>query len=289
MPSLAVPSDPSREAGGKEDKPMAFAESEEIQIYYDGTGEGEPTILCLPGFANDHTIFEPLVERLSTDHRVLVMDWRGHGESQAPDGDFGFAEMAGDAVAVIRDSGARSVIPIGQGQLPWVGVELRRRLGERVPKMVASSWPVISARGNPLAPRFLAAMEALQDEARWREAAEQVVTMFVSGAPASVQTQIQNQMLESHAYEMWSRAGREISAMFAQEGDPLTALSKLSPPVDVLHVYAQPPAPEYLSTQESFARDHPWFHVRRLKGASQFPTLEVPDETAAVVREFIKE
>jgi hypothetical protein len=88
---------------------------------------------------------------------------------------------------------------------------------------------------------------------------------------------------------MWSRAGREISAMFAQEGDPLTALSKLSPPVDVLHVYAQPPAPEYLSAQESFARDHPWFHVRRLEAVSQFPALEIPDETAAVVREFINE
>jgi pimeloyl-ACP methyl ester carboxylesterase len=267
---------------------MPCAESEGIQIYYDGTGEGEPTILCLPGFANDHTIFAPLVERLSADHRVLVMDWRGHGKSQAPDGDFGFAEMAGDAVAVIQDSRAHSVIPIGQGQLPWVAVELRRRLGEQVPKMVASSWPVISARGNPLAPRFLGAMEAVQDEARWRETAEQVVTMFVSGAPASVQTQIQNQML-SHGYEMWSRAGREISNIFAREGDPLTALSKLSPPVPVLHVYAQPPAPEYLSAQESFAREHPWFHVRRLEAASQFPTLEIPDETAAVIREFINE
>jgi pimeloyl-ACP methyl ester carboxylesterase len=265
---------------------MPFAESEGIQIYYDGAGEGEPTLLCLPGFANDHTIFEPLVERLSTDHRVLVMDWRGHGKSQAPEGDFGFAEMAGDAVAVIRDSGAHSVIPIGQGQLPWVAVELRRRLGEQVPKVVASSWPVISARGNPLAPRFLGAMEAVQDEARSRETAEQVVTMFVGGAPASVQTRIRNQML-SHGYEMWSRAGREISNIFAREGDPLTALSKLSPPVPVLHVYAQPPAPEYLSAQESFAREHPWFHVRRLEAASQFPTLEVPDETAAVIREFI--
>ena len=174
------------------------------------------------------------------------MDWRGHGMSQAPDGDFGFAEMAWDAIAVILDSGAHSVIPIGQGQLPWVAVELRRRLGERVPKMVASSWPVISLRGNPLAPRFLGAMEAVQDEAHWRETAEQVVTMFVGGAPASVQTQIRNQMLLSHGYEMWSRAGREISAIFAREGDPLTALSKLSPPVPVLHVYAQPPAPEYL-------------------------------------------
>jgi pimeloyl-ACP methyl ester carboxylesterase len=267
---------------------MPFAESEGIQIYYDDTGEGEPTILCLPGFTNDHTIFAPLVERLSADHHVLVMDWRGHGKSHASDRDFGFAEMAGDAVAVIRDSGARSVIPIGQGQLPWVAVELRRRLGEQVPKMVASSWPVISARGNPLAPRFLGAMEAVQDEERWRATAENVVTMFVGGAPDAVQTQIRNQML-SHGYEMWSRAGREISTVFAREGDPLTALSKLSPPAPVLHVYAQPPAPEYLSTQESFAREHPWFHVRRLEAASQFPTLEIPEETAAVIREFINE
>jgi pimeloyl-ACP methyl ester carboxylesterase len=267
---------------------MPFADSEGIQIYYDDTGEGEPTLLCLPGFTNEHTIFEPLVERLSADHRMLVMDLRGHGKSQASDRDFGFAEMAGDAIAVIEDSGARSVIPYAQGQLPWVAVEVRRRLGERVPKMVVSSWPAITTRGNPLAPGFLAAMEAVQDEARSRATVEKVVTMFVSGAPASVQTLIRNQML-GYGYEMWSRAGREISAMFAQEGDPLTALSKLSPPMPVLHVYAQPPAPEYLSTQEAFAREHPWFSVRRLEAASQFPTLEVPDETAAVVREFINE
>ncbi len=100
---------------------MAFVDSEGIRIYYDGRGEGEPALLCLPGFCNDHTIFAPLAERLSADHRVLVMDWRGHGKSQASDRDFGFAEMAGDAVAVIEDSGAHSVIPIAQGQAPLGG------------------------------------------------------------------------------------------------------------------------------------------------------------------------
>ncbi len=267
---------------------MPFADSEGIRIYYDDSGEGEPALLCLPGWCNTHTIFAALAERLSADHRVLAMDWRGHGNSQASDRDFGFAEMAGDAVAVMQDSGAQSVIPIAQGQAPWAAVELHQLLGERMPKMVISSWPVISPSGNPLASRFLGAIRAVQYYERWREGAEQLLTMWLSGAPASVETQIRSQML-SHGYEMWSRAGREISAMFEQEGDPLTALSKLSPPVDVLHVYAQPSAPEYLSTQEAFAREHPWFHVRRLEAASQFPTLEVPDETAAVVREFIDE
>jgi hypothetical protein len=56
----------------------------------------------------------------------------------------------------------------------------------------------------------------------------------------------------------------------------------------VLHVYCQPRAPEFLSVQESFAREQPWYSVHRLEGVSQFPTLEVPDETAGVIREFIR-
>jgi len=61
----------------------------------------------------------------------------------------------------------------------------------------------------------------------------------------------------------------------------------LRSPVPALHVYAQPRAPEYLTTQESFARDHPWFAVRRLEAVTHFPTLEVPDQTAGVISEFI--
>jgi pimeloyl-ACP methyl ester carboxylesterase len=76
--------------------------------------------------------------------------------------------------------------------------------------------------------------------------------------------------------------------MYAKEGDPLQALSRLTPPVPVLHVYAEPRTPEYLSAQELFARDHPWFAVRRLESVSHFPTIEVPNETAGVIREFIQ-
>jgi pimeloyl-ACP methyl ester carboxylesterase len=127
---------------------MPFADSEGIRIYYDDRGEGEPVLLCLPGWCNDHTIFTPLAERLSADYRVLALDWRGHGHSQASDRDFGFAENAVDALAVVEASGAQSVVPIAQGQAPWGAIELHRLLGERMPKMVLSSWPVISPVGT---------------------------------------------------------------------------------------------------------------------------------------------
>ena len=95
---------------------MPFADSDGIRIHYEDTGEGEPVLLGMPGWCNKQTIFAPLAERLSSDHRVLAMDWRGHGDSQASDRDFGFAENAVDALAVIEASGAQSVVPIAQGQ-----------------------------------------------------------------------------------------------------------------------------------------------------------------------------
>ena len=265
---------------------MPIAESEGIRIYYDDRGKGEPALLCLPGLGVHHTIFLSLAERLSAHHRVLAMDWRGHGKSDAADPDFGFPEMIADALAVIQAGGAESVIPITQAHAGWVAIGLRERLGERVPRMIFCSWNPIFTHGNLQAGTFLGAMQKLQDKANWREALEGLVSMWVAGAPSAVETQIREET-ESHGFEDWSRRAREVSEVYARKGDPLQVLSKLNPPPPVLHVYAQPRVQEYLATQEAFARDHPWFSVRRLHASSHFPTLEAPDETADVIREFI--
>jgi pimeloyl-ACP methyl ester carboxylesterase len=142
---------------------MPFADSKGTRIYYDDRGKGEPALLCLTGWCVHRTIFVPLAERLSAQHRVLAMDWRGHGNSQPSDHDFGYAEMLADALCVIQASGAQSVIPIAQAHGGWVAIELRRRLEQRVPKMVSISWNPIFTSHNPLAPSFLRAREALQD------------------------------------------------------------------------------------------------------------------------------
>jgi hypothetical protein len=52
---------------------MAFADSQGTRIYYDDRGKGEPVLLCLSGWCVHHTIFLPLAERLSAQHRVLAM------------------------------------------------------------------------------------------------------------------------------------------------------------------------------------------------------------------------
>jgi hypothetical protein len=95
-----------------------------------------------------------------------------------------YADMLTDVLSVIQASGAQSVIPIAQAHGGWVAIELRRRLEQRVPKMVSISWNPIFTSGNPVATSFLRARQALQDHARWRETLEQMLTMWLSGAPA---------------------------------------------------------------------------------------------------------
>jgi pimeloyl-ACP methyl ester carboxylesterase len=178
------------------------------------------------------------------------------------------------------------VIPIAQAHAGWVAVELRRRLGPRVPQMIFTNWNPIFTDDNPLAPSFFDAMQALQDADGWRQTAEQLLMTWLSDAPASVGKQIRNEM-GSHGFEDWARAGGEIAAVYAREGDPLQALGSFDPPVPALHVYGHPRSPEYLSAQESFAQDNPWFAVRRLTAVSHFPMLEAPDETAGAINDFI--
>ena len=96
---------------------MPFADSDGIRIHYEDMGEGEPVLLCLPGWCNKQTIFAPLAERLSADHRVLAMDWRGHGDSQASDRDFGFAENALDALAVVKPAVPSPLFPSPKARL----------------------------------------------------------------------------------------------------------------------------------------------------------------------------
>jgi pimeloyl-ACP methyl ester carboxylesterase len=90
--------------------------------------------------------------------------------------------------------------------------------------------------------------------------------------------------MRSYGFGHWRRAGREISAGFAQ-GSPLEVLAGLGG-VPTLHLYAQPADPSYLAAQQDFARLHPWFRVHRLDAVSHFPMLEVPGAMAQEIEEF---
>ncbi len=262
---------------------MKLAEAHGLRIAYDdlGTADTRPTLLCLPGWGVNRGFFAPLAERLSARHRVLVLDWRGHGDSASSSGLFGHTELVEDALAVVEASGAQTVIPIGQAHGAWIAVELRRRLGARVPAIVASSWLVLDPP-----PPFLGALGALQDASRWEQTRDQLLAMWTTGAPADLADRVRREM-GAYGFPIWAGAGRAITQEYARHGSPLRAMAALTPPPRFLHLFSQPKAPEFLAAQESFASEHRWFEVKRLEAVSHFPALEVPDVAAAEIERFV--
>lgn len=238
-------------------------------------------MLCLTGWWLNRGFFAALAERLAARHRVIRLDWRGHGDSSRAPTDFGHEELAADAMAVIEASGVRRVVPVAQAHGGWAAVEFRRRLGDRVEKIVATSWLVLDPP-----PPFVGALQALQDPERWRQAREQLLSMWLTGAPGGVVEEVRREM-GAHDFEMCARAGRAIGADYARYGNPLRALAEIDPKPNILHLFSQPRDPEFLAAQERFSAANPWFSVKRLDAVSHFPPLEIPDVTAAEIERFI--
>jgi pimeloyl-ACP methyl ester carboxylesterase len=253
-----------------------------VRISYDDLGRGEPALLMMPGWCANRTMFKHLAPQAAASRRTLALDWRGHGQSGADRADFGERDLVNDALAVIEASGAESIVPVATAHSGWVALELRRRLGKRIPKLVLLDWIILQA---PVP--FVGALQAFQDPEHWEPAREQLFSMWLEGVDHQEVIRFVREEMGAYGFEMWARAGREILVAYTQADSPLKALSELDPPVPTLHLYSQPADPGYLAAQEVFAVEHPWFQVRRLPARSHFPMLEIPEVVAAAIEHFV--
>jgi len=260
---------------------MSFTTANGIRIVYDDVGEEEPALLFLPGWCVNRSVFRELINRTSQQRRSLALDWPGHGASDPPARDFGAKELLQAATAVIEDSGAMAVVPVALSHAGWVAIELRRRLGRRIPKLVLLDWIVT----EPPAP-FLETLRGMQSAEHWKQTVDETLAMWLHGVDNPDLKHLVEDEIAAYGQPMWARAAREVGAAYEKEGSPLQALSHLVPAIPVLHLYAQPADTAYLNAQQAFSASHPWFRVRRLKASSHFPMFEVPEEMAGAIEQF---
>jgi pimeloyl-ACP methyl ester carboxylesterase len=82
-----------------------------VEIAYEVTGSGPPLVL-VHGITQCRQMWDPLVADLATDHTVVAVDMRGHGESSlAPTYDP--QAMADDVAAVLAAEGLEDPLLIG--------------------------------------------------------------------------------------------------------------------------------------------------------------------------------
>jgi pimeloyl-ACP methyl ester carboxylesterase len=254
-----------------------------VHIATDDMGAGEPALVFMPGWCANRTVFRDLLPLAAGSRRAVALDWRGHGESGRPYGDYGNDDLVTDAISAVESVGIDRFVPVAVAHAGWVAIELRRRLGPRsVPGLVLCDWMVL----GPPQP-FLDALAGLQDPHHWQEVRATLFSMWTEGMSIPALDSLIAEMGE-YGFDSWSRAGREIAARFATEHSPMQALEDLEPASPTLHIYAQPGDDAFLEAQHHYASAHPWFEVRRLDARSHFPMFEVPRDIVATIEAFIE-
>jgi pimeloyl-ACP methyl ester carboxylesterase len=251
-----------------------------VSIAYDDYGVGEPAFVCLPGWCSDRFQFSSLVDHLSGRARTIVLDWRGHGESDTPDGDYGHDDMTVDVLSVIDAAAVERIVPVAASHAGWTALDLRRQLGDWVVGFVSIGWMVMGAP-----PPFIAGLRRMQEPEGWAEVRDQLFQMWRGRANnPGVEEQVVH--MNSYGADTWMRAGREIEGAYQRHGAPVEVLASFDPHLPTMHVYAQPADPAVLQAQQTFASDHPWFSVHRVDALSHFPQFEAPDEIARLIEDF---
>jgi 3-oxoadipate enol-lactonase / 4-carboxymuconolactone decarboxylase len=119
---------------------MAFVMQDKVRLYWRADGdEGKPPLLLLNSLGTDHAMWDAVMPLLTRDFRVLRMDTRGHGASDAPKGDYTLSMLALDALAVLDAAGVARAPVCGLSMGGMTALALAIEHPERVEKIVGAN------------------------------------------------------------------------------------------------------------------------------------------------------
>jgi len=100
-------------------------------LFHSSEGSGDP-IVMLGSLGANHRMWEPQVPALASDHEVVRVDLRGHGDSPVTPGPCTMADLADDVVAVLDARGLDSAHVVGLSLGGMVGLQLGIHHPQRV-------------------------------------------------------------------------------------------------------------------------------------------------------------
>jgi 3-oxoadipate enol-lactonase len=120
---------------------MPIVEVDNINIYYEIHGEGEPLVL-IGGLANDVTDYTEhtgIIRELSQHYKVITFDNRGVGRTDKPDIPYSIEMMAQDTTALLSTLSIRKAHVLGVSMGGRIALELTLRYPNVVNRLVLVS------------------------------------------------------------------------------------------------------------------------------------------------------
>ncbi|MGA0795900.1 MAG: 3-oxoadipate enol-lactonase [Quisquiliibacterium sp.] len=126
---------------------MPFAINDGARIYWREDGRPDaPPLLMVGSLGSDHSMWNPVMPALAERFRVIRVDKRGHGASDAPQGDYAMSQLGGDLLAVADAAGVQRFRYMGLSIGGMVGMWLLGNAPDRLERVVLTNT---SARVDP--------------------------------------------------------------------------------------------------------------------------------------------
>jgi len=105
--------------------------TDQLRIYYESHGQGDPLIL-IRGLGSNADHWYAQVPELSQHYRVIIFDNRGIGRSSDPAGPFTIADMAADTLALMDGLGIEQAHILGLSMGGMIAQEIAIRRPQRL-------------------------------------------------------------------------------------------------------------------------------------------------------------
>lgn len=267
---------------------MATITVNNIQLYYEVRGDGQP-LLLIAGLGYDHWFWHKMVPGLAERFRVIVMDNRGIGWSDKPDGPYTAQLLAADAAALLNELGVAKTAVLGHSMGGFVAQALVLDQPHLVSHLILAATNFGGPRHVPVTAEALAIlMDTSGDpvERVRRGVAVSCAPGFEQRQPdllAELVAYRQQNPLQPGPYQAQLAIGLALTsaeAAFEQR------LAQVTAPTLILfgeHDKVVPPANAGLLAQQI-----PHSQVVLLPEAGHFFPLETPEAAVTAVADFIR-
>ena len=242
-----------------------------ITLAYDDQGEGLP-IIFLHAFPLNRTMWAEQESRFSSQFRVITVDLRGHGESDAPLWQYTLDQAAADVIGLLDHLSIRQAVFVGLSMGGYILFAFYQKYAERVKGLVLSDTRAQADTDEGKQARFEMAQIAYKQGAI--AIADIMIPKLLS--PATIQTRpelVQRVRTMIEGNQVSGIAG-DLMAM-AERPDSVTLLKQITCPTQIIVGELDLPTPP--ADAKLMADRIPNARMAILPGAAHLSNLEQPD------------
>src|SRR5262245_29011005 len=255
---------------------MPYVRRDDLGLYYERAGDGDPALLFVHGWCCDHSFFAPQVDHFGAAHTVVTTDLRGCGRSDRPADGYDVTTFADDLAWLCGEIDVPTpVVVVGHSLGGMIAIEL----AARYPALCRAVIAVDPGPINPTTQERLV-YDGFAEQMRG-PAGEAVRRTWVDDTVGVTDDPVRDAWIVQTMCSVPLTVAADVIGLLST-WNGVAALAMSTAPMLVLR-----PSVTGSNDPTRLLSIRPDVHIGVTVGAGHFHQLEVPDQVTAMMQRFL--